>query len=72
MKVLLSKCGICNHWYMPSAHVYHCPNCNAGKLMVQGKPYYINVMNGKLMGSALRIMPRARENMLAIAREISD
>ena len=55
MRLLLRKCGICEHWYMPEAHHNHCPACGSAPI----GHVHVDSATGRVIANGIRLMSNA-------------
>lgn len=72
MNTILLKCRICDNWYRPSAHNYHCPTCAAMPMVVaRNQVKYYHLLERKAV-EIVRGIPRYNFNNAAVARTLGE
>lgn len=64
MKLLLLKCAICDYWYKPCAHHYHCPHCGSMPLKLSSRVTKYYILNRIRLVEVVRSVPRSFEQTI--------
>jgi Zn finger protein HypA/HybF involved in hydrogenase expression len=65
MKLLLTKCAICDYWHNPIVHNGHCPHCGSFPLKIAKRTTRYYCLEGMRLIEVVRSIPRGFEQSIS-------
>ena len=73
MNLVLLKCRVCDNWYRPQAHNYHCPCCASTPIVVgRNQVKCFHLLERKAIEVVRGIPKYSNHAALAMARTLSE